>query len=85
MIKKFLCILEKDDIYFKLTSKAFDQCEKDGIYGLSWNEVNQCEDKFCGILNVSCPTKDKFDFFDENKDGILTWEEYVSTMEMENA
>ena len=80
----WLNFLGEHDIYFNLTSKAFVQCENDGIYGLSWNEVNQCEDKFCGMLNVSCPTKERFNFFDVDKDGILTWEEYLSTMEIKN-
>ena len=35
-----------------LELKAFDQCEADGVTGLSWKEVEDCEEKFCSLLAI---------------------------------
>ena len=32
--------------------QAFDQCESDGVTGLSWEEVESCEEKFCSLLAI---------------------------------
>ena len=32
--------------------QAFDQCESDGVAGLSWIEVEACEEKFCSLLSI---------------------------------
>ena len=32
--------------------QAFDQCESDGVTGLSWKEVEECEEKFCSLLAI---------------------------------
>ena len=32
--------------------QAFDQCESDGVTGLSWKEVEDCEEKFCSLLAI---------------------------------
>ena len=32
--------------------QAFDQCEADGVTGLSWKEVEDCEEKFCSLLAI---------------------------------
>ena len=62
-----------------LTMEAFSVCNLDGIDGLTWNEVEQCEDKFCDMLTIPCPTETDFNSFDTNRDGILTVEEYHSS------
>ena len=49
-------------------------CEIDG---LTWNEVELCEDKFCEMLTITCPTKTDFESFDVNEDGILTIKEFT--------
>ena len=59
-----------------LTQNAFEECEKDGVSGLSWNEIQECEDSFCHMLTIPCPTKRNFDFYDINRNGILTIKEY---------
>ena len=51
--------------------EAFSVCNLDGIDGLTWNEVEQCEDKFCEMLTNTCPTKTDFESFDANGDGFL--------------
>ena len=61
-----------------LTLHAFSQCEYDGLEGLSWDEIQVCEDNFCHMLTIACPTKDNFNAFDVDRNGILTMEEYRS-------
>ena len=61
-----------------LTLHAFSQCEYDGLEGLSWDEIKVCEDNFCHMLTIACPTADNFWQFDEDKNGIVTMEEYRS-------
>ena len=61
-----------------LTLHAFSQCEYDGLEGLSWDEIKVCEDNFCHMLTIACPTKDNFNVFDADRNGILTMEEYRS-------
>merc|ERR1712083_743087 len=59
---------------------AFQHCNTDSMDGLSWAEVKACEDKYCESMGIAnCPTKEDFDHFDVDKDGILTWQEWEST------
>merc|ERR1712020_32663 len=59
---------------------AFQHCNTDSMDGLSWAEVKACEDKYCASMGIAnCPTKEDFDHFDVDKDGILTWQEWEST------
>ena len=71
------CLQRASDQYVNLGLKAFDKCEYDGNPGLSWSEIERCEDIFCGMLTIHCPTKEDFDNFDSNGDGILTMKEYL--------
>merc|ERR1712203_128195 len=58
---------------------AYEICNTDGVDGLSWTEVEQCEELYCDDLpEITCPTKDDFEFFDMDGDGILTWSEWKS-------
>ena len=59
-----------------LTQNAFEECENDGVSGLSWNEIQECEDSFCHMLTIPCPTKEDFELYDTNQNGILTLDEY---------
>ena len=61
-----------------LTLEAFKVCNLDDNDGLTWDEVEQCEDEFCEMLTITCPTKTDFKSFDSNGDGTLTIEEYHS-------
>merc|ERR1711971_273113 len=68
-----------DDTEDAFETLAFGVCNTDGIEGLSWDEVEQCEEQFCNLLtNINCPTRDDFDFFDVDGNGILTWSEWKS-------
>merc|ERR1711894_353107 len=56
---------------------AYDVCNTDGEEGLSWAEVEDCEELYCHLLpEISCPTKEEFEFFDMDGNGILTWSEW---------
>merc|ERR1719362_2085582 len=43
---------------------AFAVCNTDGVEGLSWAEVEQCEETYCKDLPFNCPPKANFDYFD---------------------
>jgi len=62
---------------------AFDVCNSDSIEGLSWSEVEVCEGKFCDLLPIGCPSKQDFDDFDVNKDGILTFAEWKDNVKLQ--
>merc|ERR1711971_262361 len=52
-------------------------CNTDGEEGLSWAEVEDCLEHFCHLLpEIACPTKEEFEFFDMDGNGILTWSEW---------
>merc|ERR1711894_76975 len=57
---------------------AYAVCNTDGVEGLSWAEVKQCEEAYCKDLPFDCPTKANFDYFDADGNGILTWAEWKS-------
>jgi len=62
---------------YNLAQQAFITCNDDGEEGLAWDEISACEEQFCGLLSVDCPTEDDFEAFDINEDGILTWNEFM--------
>ena len=62
---------------YNLAQQAFITCNDDGEEGLAWDEISACEEQFCGLLSVECPTEDDFEAFDINEDGILTWNEFM--------
>ena len=33
---------------------------------------------YCGILPINCPSQEDFEYFDDDKNGILTWSEWKS-------
>merc|ERR1719249_194355 len=58
---------------------AFTVCEADGQQGLTWAEVEQCEDKFADTdFSMPPPSFEDFTKFDVNGDGVLTMEEWKS-------
>ena len=62
---------------YNLAQQAFTTCNNDGEEGLTWDEIRSCEELFCGLLTVECPSEDDFKAFDINEDGILTWNEFM--------
>jgi len=62
---------------FNLAKQAFQTCETDGEEGLTWDEVDSCEDEFCQLLNIECPTEEQHEAMDLNDDGNLTWSEFL--------
>ena len=67
--------IHKNDLN-SLTIHAFQQCDYNGDFGLSWNEIQHCEKQFCHMLTITCPTRRNFIFYDLDHNGILTMEEY---------
>jgi len=65
---------------------AFVLCDSDKMFGLTWHEVEKCEERFADNLaveNIPVPNKDDFDMADLNDDGTLTmeeWKEWISEM-----
>ena len=65
---------------------AFVLCDSDKMFGLTWHEVEKCEERFADTLtmeNIPVPSKVDFDMADLNEDGTLTmeeWKEWISEM-----
>merc|ERR1712166_76465 len=60
----------------EIESLAFIICNTDSNPGLSWAEIEECELSYCGILPINCPSQEDFEYFDDDKNGILTWSEW---------
>merc|ERR1712080_180426 len=62
-----------------IEKKAFELCDEDGDTGLSWEEVEICEETYGPYVNLDpLPTKEDFDSFDLDQNGILFFEEWLS-------
>ena len=63
---------------------AFKVCDSDKMMGLTWKEVEKCEERFADLLtleDIPIPSKDDFDSTDEDRDEILykrEWNEWIS-------
>merc|ERR1712045_624035 len=58
---------------------AFLLCESDGEDGLTWPEVEDCEERFGYLLTEmgqAVPTEEDFNTVDLNSDGILKFDEW---------
>ena len=66
---------------------AFRFCNFDLEAGLTWVEVENCEEAFAEVFaaqNIPVPTEEDFNSADLNSDGILffeEWEQWVGAME----
>lgn len=83
-IKKTFYQLDNDDMaeINEIARKAFLICDTEDPQGLTWDEVADCEDKFCGVLAMQCPTEADFENSDLNGDGVLTWTEYQNAQQL---
>jgi len=60
-----------------LEKKSFKVCDEDEDGGLSWDEVEMCEEQFGQFVNLDhLPDKNDFDHFDTDGNGILFLEEW---------
>eukprot|EP00092_Neocalanus_flemingeri_P099357 GFUD01126748.1.p1 GENE.GFUD01126748.1~~GFUD01126748.1.p1 ORF type:complete len:139 (+),score=24.09 GFUD01126748.1:28-417(+) len=53
---------------------AFNECNSDSVDGLTWVEVEHCEETYADLLaemNITLPSKEHFKDSDLNRDGIL--------------
>merc|ERR1712083_424444 len=60
---------------------AFMLCEADGEEGLTWTEVEDCEERFAYLLTEmgqDVPTEADFNSVDLNLDGILEFDEWAA-------
>ena len=78
IMKSAFLIIIADKSFTESTLQAFEKCDVDGVYGISWKEVIECQEEFCEKLNILCPTLHEFESFDENDDGRLTLKEYFN-------
>merc|ERR1712115_629531 len=72
----------------ELEMLAFEQCESDGEEGLTWEEVEDCEEIFGPMLTdqgIVLPTEEDFQASDLNKDGILLLREWKEWADMDMA
>merc|ERR1712126_483313 len=70
----------------ELEMQAFEQCESDGEEGLTWDEVEECEEIFGPMLTdqgIVLPTEEDFQASDLNKDGILLYKEWKEWLDMD--
>jgi len=64
------------DVEF-LEQKAFDVCDIDEDGGLSWDEVELCEENYGEFLKLDhLPNKDDFEHFDADSNGVLFFDEW---------
>merc|ERR1712179_639041 len=70
----------------ELEMDAFELCESDKEDGLTWEEVEDCEEEFGEELSsqgITVPTEEDFNAADLNNDGTLLfaeWKEWVGMM-----
>ena len=67
---------------------AFDLCESEPTNGegLTWKEVEDCEEKFKKVAeknNIYLPSKQDFDDSDMDKDGVLMFPEWKAGLAFE--
>merc|ERR1712115_517842 len=58
---------------------AFVLCDSDKMIGLTWHEVEMCEERFADMLakeDIDVPSREDFDSADLNGDGTLVMEEW---------
>merc|ERR1712080_585474 len=60
-----------------LEKKSFEICDENEDGGLSWAEVETCEETYGLFVNLDrLPNKEDFDYFDSDQNGILYFEEW---------
>ena len=60
---------------------AFELCDMDRMVGLTWREVEACEERFAGVLEdqgIAVPTLEMFQEADEDGNGVLYYEEWCA-------
>merc|ERR1712117_620044 len=63
--------------------KAFALCDMDKMVGLTWREVENCEERLGDMLlekGIPLPSKEDFDNADLNGDGTLLFEEWEESI-----
>jgi len=73
-------IYDDDAMLSDIEAVEFEICETDGNDGLTWNEVQICEEKYAPFVNVPMPTKEDFEYCDTNNDGVLLFVEWQNAV-----
>ena len=64
-----------------LEMAAFELCDMDRMVGLTWREVEACEQRYAGVLEdqgIAVPTFAMFQEADEDGNGVLFYEEWYA-------
>merc|ERR1712215_310897 len=64
--------------------EAFAMCDSDGNVGLTWEEVETCEEMYAELLDeqgIDVPSEEDFNAADLNGDGTLLFEEWMEWVE----
>jgi len=64
--------------------EAFAMCNSDGNVGLTWEEVERCEEMYAELLDeqgIDVPSEEDFNAADLNGDGTLLFEEWMEWVE----
>merc|ERR1711955_117371 len=83
-ISTFVSCMEIPQDLYEIEKDAFKMCESDRMIGLTWREVEKCEERFGDILEkegIRLPGKEDFDYADLDGDGTLFFEEWEEFME----
>merc|ERR1711862_2663 len=63
---------------YQTAAEAFSTCESNGAEGLTWQEIEACEEEHSSHCEATqCLTEYAFNEMDVDNDGILTWAEYA--------
>merc|ERR1719450_603711 len=72
-------VIDIGDLIDEAERMAFFFCERDRMIGLTWMEVENCEEKYADVLdlkNIPIPTWEDFKAAGLNSDGPLLLEEW---------
>merc|ERR1719348_2497726 len=84
-IISFVSSMEIPQELLEAEREAFARCDRDKMIGLTWWEVEKCEEKFADELakmGIPPPSEEDFKINDLDKDGTLLfeeWEQYVKS------
>merc|ERR1712224_65626 len=71
-----------EDKKIAMYTSAFYLCDTDNVEGLSWTEVENCEEEHVNYKGdwIDFPTKKEYDLFDTNADGNIDYREWLTDL-----
>merc|ERR1712126_453018 len=67
--------------------QAFAMCDSDKMVGLTWQEVEKCEERFADLLEeqgIDVPSEEDFKAADLDGDGTLLFEEWMEWLQIKS-